>query len=167
MQLRVLACGSLVSLLVVPPASALAQDCPTAKPTLLTMAVTPVVGQSPAWLTWGKGPLAWLGPDKPLGILFVRDRAVRGPATLSGRQRASGAKVRFGKTGSTLGLREDRIQLDALGTKPRTATPKDLERYSFHMLDVWFPDSGCYEVTARVGSQQSVILVNVEKRRGK
>lgn len=162
MHVRVLACGSLATLLSIVPTITSGQDCPADKPFLLTMAVTPTVGKSPIWATWGKGALTWKAPDTAVGILIVRDRAVKGQTIVSGRHRASGAKVRFGKAGSTLGVREERLELDALGAKPRTATPKDLERYAFHMLDVWFPQPGCYEVTGRVGREQATFVINLQ-----
>jgi hypothetical protein len=37
----------------------------------------------------------------------------------------------------------------------------DLRTYAFNWTFVWFPSPGCYEIAARVGSQQSVIYLKV------
>jgi hypothetical protein len=75
--------------------------------------------------------------------------------------------VKFSAPGSTLGVREERFKLDQIGIKPGKVTPQDLQKYSFHRTNVWFSEPGCYELTARVGKQQSVIVVKVEGPAGK
>jgi hypothetical protein len=83
------------------------------------------------------------------------------------RQGAATVKVKFSAPGSTLGVREERFKLDQIGIKPGKVTPQDLQKYSFHRTNVWFSEPGCYELTARVGKQQSVIVVKVEGPAGK
>jgi len=158
--LVLMACG-----LVRPAASQ--DDCPATRPFQLTTAVAPVMGKSPLWVTPGRGPVAWKDPNTAVSLLFVRDRAIPGAAVVTARHRASGARVRFGKFGSTLGLREERFQLDALGAKPKTATAADFQKYTFHQSEAWFPESGCYEITGRVGREQAVIVLKVEQRAAK
>lgn len=136
-------------------------DCPTARSARLIPAITPVVGQSPMWITTGAGPLAWKGPSEPVVVLWVRDQSVRGPALLSGQQRGGGAKVRFSRPGALSAFRDEQMKLDSIGLKPSKVTPEELQKYSFHQTEVWFPAAGCYELSARVGREQSVIVMRV------
>lgn len=144
-----------------------AEDCAAGRPFNLTAAVTPVVGKTPLWLTWGKGALKWNNAEAPLEILFVRDRTVTGAAIVSGKSLSGSAKVTFGKFGSTVAVKQDRFQLDNLGTKLKTASPTDLQKYSFNLVNVYFPEPGCYELSARVGREQATIVMNVPKPTGK
>lgn len=156
-----------VLLLVSTPAYA-QQPCAPAKPRQLVQSLTPVAGQSPMWVTTGSGPIIWKGPNDPLTFLWVRDVSVNGSALLNGqRQGAANVKVKFSAPGSTLGVREERYKLDQVGIKPGNVTPQDLQKYSFHRTNVWLTEPGCYELTARVGKQQSVIVVKVDGPTGK
>jgi hypothetical protein len=120
------------------------------------------------WVTTGTGPIVWKGPNDPVTLLWVRDVSVTGSALLNGQRRgASPVKVRFSAPGSTLGVREERYKLDQIGVKPGKATPEDLQKYSFHRTNVWFSEPGCYELTARVGRQQSLIVLRVDGPAGK
>jgi hypothetical protein len=140
-------------------------DCSSGRPFRLIPTITPVVGQSPLWMTTGSGPIAWEGPKDPVQVLVVRDVAVKGPAFLSGKQRTGAAKARFAF--ASLGLHDERIKLDDLGFKPATVKEGDLQKYAFHRMFIWFPEPSCYEITARVGRQQSLIYLNVAPKAGK
>lgn len=157
----------LYSVLVVllSPLAGLAQDeCPSPKPTRLLSAITPVIGQSPMWATTGTGPITWKGPNTPVVVVWVRDLSVPGQGALTGQRRgAPTAKVRFQTFGSTLGVKQERYVLDQLGSKPPKISQEDLRKYSFHQTEVWFPEPGCYDITARVGKQQAVIVLNIPK----
>lgn len=145
------------------PSLASAQDeCPSGRPFRLIPAITPVIGQSPLWVTTGGGPIGWEGPNNPAPVVWVRDRGVKGPAFLSGKASGGPAKARFATT--LYGLPDERFKLDLMGVKPAAVKEADLARYSFHRTYVWFPAPGCYEVTARVGQQQSVIYLRVDPR---
>lgn len=115
----------------------------------------------------GREPVVWGGPDQAVRMVFIRELSAPGAFVISGRNRATGAKARFGPVGSTLGIREERYQLDAVGFKPKLATAKDLQRYSFHAAEVWFPQAGCYEIAGRAGRRQSMIYVQVPGQTGK
>jgi hypothetical protein len=155
-------------LLLVSTATSAQQPCVPAKSRQLVQSLTPVTGQSPMWVTTGTGPPVWKGPNDPLTFLWIRDVSVAGSALINGqRQGAATVKVKFSAPGSTLGVREERFKLDQIGIKPGKVTPQDLQKYSFHRTNVWFSEPGCYELTARVGKQQSVIVVKVEGPAGK
>lgn len=140
-------------------------DCPSGRPSRLVSTITPVLGQSPLWITTGSGPIAWEGSKDPVQVLVVRDVAVKGPAFLSGKQRTGAAKVRFAF--AALGLPNERIKLDDLGIKPTAVKEVDLQKYAFHRMFIWFPEPSCYEITARVGRAQSLIYLNVASKVGK
>lgn len=164
MHTWVLGGGFLLGLATLPAlAQAPPAECATARPVKLTAAITPAIGQSPIWVTTGRGPIGWEAPDRPVRLLWVRDRAVRGRAIISGREIKTGAKLRLSKAGSTLGLRDEQHELDALGVKPASATLADLSTYSFHNTEAWFPEPGCYEITGRVGREQAVLRLPVGK----
>jgi hypothetical protein len=144
------------------------EPCAPGKSRPLVQSLTPVTGQSPMWVTTGAGPIAWKGPNDPVTLLWIRDVSVAGSALLNGQRRGSApVKVRFSAPGSTLGVREERYKLDQIGFKPGKVTPEDLQKYSFHRTNVWFSEPGCYELTARVGRQQSVIVLKVDGPAGK
>lgn len=164
MFVRALGCAVAFVMAVALHAAGQTADCPASKLRPLIPAIAPVLGDSPLWVTAGRGPTVWPGADKPIDLLLVRDRAVAGAAIVAGKHRASGGTARFGRPGTTAGLWEERYRLDQAGTKPRAATPEDLERYSFHAAEGVFPEPGCYEITGRVGPQQVTIFLNLEKR---
>lgn len=143
------------------PASA-QDECPSGRPFRLIPTIAPVVGQSPMWVTTGSGPIVWEGSNHPAPVVWIRDRAVKGPAFLSGKDRAGTGKARFATT--LYGLPEERFKLDLLGVKPTAVKEVDLQRYTFHRTYVWFPAAACYEITARVGQQQSMIYLSVGPR---
>lgn len=167
MKIQALGCGFLVLAVLSVLGAGQGSDCPSGRPFQLTRAVAPVIGQSPLWVTTGREPIAWESPTKGVTVLFVRDRSVPGIATLSGRNRTTGAKARFTKSGLGVGFANDTLRLDEEGAKLKTASADDQARYSFHYIAVWFPDSGCYEIAGRVGRQRPTIYLKVEKRTGK
>lgn len=157
-----------VVLLLTSDATHAQEPCAPAKPRQLVQSLTPVTGQSPMWVTTGAGPVVWKGPNEPVTLLWVRDVSVTGSALLNGqRQGAASTKVKFSAPGSTLAIREERFKLDQIGIKPGKVTPQDLQKYSFHRTNVWFSEPGCYELTARVGRQQSLIVLKVDGPSGK
>jgi hypothetical protein len=137
--------------------------CPTGRPVRLISNVVPAVGQSPMWAATGGKPIEWTGPKEPVRVLWLRDVAAKGIAFLSGKLSSkdptAGSKVTLAT--SLYGTREQRLQLDHLGSKPAGIKDADLRKYAFHWTFIWFPTAGCYEITGRVGSQQSVIYLNV------
>lgn len=146
------------------PTVALAQagpptECPAGKPVKVVPSVVPALGQSPLWAATSGKPLAWEGPGQPARVLWLRDVAVKGAAMLSGKARTGSAKATF--AANMYGNREMRFKLDALGDKPKGVKEADLLKVSFHWTFVWFPEPGCYEIAARVGSQQSLIYLDV------
>jgi hypothetical protein len=153
-----------VALLAAVPLLGLAQagapsDCPTGKPVKVLPSVIPAIGQSPFWAATGGKPIAWGGPGEPVRVLWLRDVAVKGAVLLSGKARTGSARPTF--AASLYGNRELRFKLDGLGDKPKGVKDADLLKYAFHWTFVWFPEAGCYEIAARVGSQQSLIYFDV------
>lgn len=140
-------------------------SCPPARPFRLLPSLTPVLGKSPLWVTTGGPTIAWEGANTPVQALWIRDLAVRGPAVLGGKLMGGKAPAKFAR--ATLGMPEERYKFDLLGDKPSTVKQADLEKYSFHRTFIWFPEAGCYEMTARIGSQQAVIYLNVAPSAGK
>lgn len=153
---------ALLGLAAASPASA-QDECPSGRPVRLIPTLNPVIGQSPVWMTAGQTtgtkPIAWQGSNHPVQILWIRDLAVKGPVVLTGKIRGGKEKVTFAKV--LYGLPLDRFKFDQLGDKPANVKEADLKRYAFHRTYVWFPMAGCYEVTARVGTQQSVLSFKV------
>ncbi len=137
--------------------------CPTGKPASLVRGLGPVVGQSPIWVTPGRFPIKWDGPNYPVQLLWVIDAAARGQIFVTGRNRDTKALLRFTKFGDTLGERQARFALDPLGYKPKQAPPEELRRYGFDLIYGWFPETGCYEIQARVGRQQATIYLEIGK----
>ena len=137
-------------------------SCPAGRPVRLVSNVVPALGQSPMWAATGGKPIDWEGPRTPSRVLWLRDVAAKGPAFLSGKQ-TGGASTAANATFSTslYGSREQRIKLDYIGEKPKGIKDADLQKYAFHWTFVWFPSPGCYAITGQVGSQKSVIYLNV------
>jgi hypothetical protein len=134
-------------------------DCPVGKPVKVLPSVIPAIGQSPFWAATGGKPVAWGGPGEPVRVLWLRDVAVKGATLLSGKARTGSARPTF--AASMYGNRELRFKLDGLGEKPKGVKDADLLKFAFHWTFVWFPEAGCYEIAARVGSQQSLIYFDV------
>jgi hypothetical protein len=144
-------------------ASAQTQDpCKGGRPVRLISNLVPAVGQSPLWAATGGKPLEWVAKE-PVRVLWLRDVTARGAGFLSGKLAGQGspaaAKPRFAT--AMLGTREERLKLDFIGAKPPGIKDADLQKYAFHWTFVWFPSPGCYEITGRVGSAQSLIYLNV------
>jgi hypothetical protein len=135
------------------------EECPSGKPVRVLPSVVPALGQSPVWAATGGRPLAWEGPNHEVRVLWLRDVAVKGAGFLSGKARTGRAKVTFAT--SLYGNREGRFKLDGLGDKPKGVKEADLKKFAFHWTFVWFPEPGCYEITARVGREQSLIYLDV------
>jgi hypothetical protein len=152
-----------ITILTTMSAPADTQDpCPAGRPARLISNVVPVLGQSPMWAATGGQSIDWESPAEPARVLWLRDVAVKGPAFLTAKlfgKSTSAAKVGFAT--SLYGSREQRLKLDHMGTKPAGIKDADFQKYAFHWTFVWFPSPGCYEMTGRVGSQQSVIYLNV------
>jgi hypothetical protein len=146
-------------LLVGAPASA--QDCPTGKPAIVSRAVPAALGQSPLWVTAGSHPIKWESSAAPVQLVWVIDRAARGQIIVTGKHAKSGALLKFTRFGDTLGERQSRYQLDSLGYKPSLAKADDLKKFGFDRNYAWFPEPGCYEITGRVGRQQTKIFLQV------
>jgi len=151
-------------------AVAAAQECPTGKPKVLVPAISPVVGQSPMWATGGStsATLDWESAEKAVGVMWVRDLAVVGPAVLTGNvQGKTDQRVLFAERGSTLGVKSPKFALTGLGLKPSKASLADVQKYGFYQTDVWFPAPGCYEIQARVGKTPSTIYLTVDVKKEK
>jgi hypothetical protein len=140
--------------------------CPTGKPVTLVRGIGPVLGQSPLWVTPGRFPIKWDGPNHPVQLLWVIDANARGQILVTGKHRDTRALLRFTKFGDTLGERQARFALDPLGYKPKQATAADLQRYGFDLIYAWFPEAGCYEIQGRVGRQQATIYLEIGKPSG-
>jgi hypothetical protein len=163
MKCRVL--GALLLAMGVATGVAAQEECPSGKPKLLVPAISSVVGQSPMWATGGAGVggVDWVAADKPVGVLWVRDLAVVGPAIITGQLRGTPAtRVLFAERGSTLGVKQEKFALTGLGIKPGKATLADVQKYGFYQVDAWFPSVGCYEMTGRVGKTESKIYLDVQ-----
>jgi hypothetical protein len=147
-----------------PQAAPATQDsCPSGRPVRLVSNVIPAVGQGPIWAATGGKPLAWENATTPIRVLWLRDANARGPAFLSAAlagQTGKGARVAMFAT-SMYGSRLARLTLDQIGDKPAGIKDADLKKYAFHWTFVWFPSPGCYAVTGSVGSQKTVINLNV------
>lgn len=155
-----------LAILATTPAFELQDSCPAGRPTRLISNVVPALGQSPIWAATGGKPLVWPGAREPVRVLWLRDVAAKGPAFLSGK--LSGKEtVSATFATSTYGSREQRLKLDFIGVKPKGVKDADLQKYAFHWTFVWFPSPGCYAVTGQVGSQKSVIYLNVTPSTGK
>jgi hypothetical protein len=148
-----------LTLLAATSVAAAPEECPSGRPVRVIPNVVPALGQSPLWAATGGRPIAWEGPNEPARVLWLRDLAVKGPAFLSGKARTGRAKPGFAR--SMYANREARFKLDDLGDKPKGVKDADLLKYAFHWTLVWFPEPGCYEITARVGREQSVIHLEV------
>lgn len=135
------------------------EECPTGKPVRVLPSVIPALGQGPLWAATGGKPLAWDGSHQPVRVLWLRDVAVKGASYLSGKARTGRARATFAT--SLYANQEMRFKLNGLGDKPKGIKEADLQRYAFHWTFVWFPEPGCYEITARVGSRQSLIYLEV------
>ena len=154
-----------VAVLATASAAADMQDaCPSGKPARLVSNVVPAIGQAPIWAATGGKPLEWEGPRTPVRVLWLRDVTAKGAAFLSGKQHTTGATPAGAPptfATSMYGSREQRLKLDFIGEKPKGIKDADLQKYMFHWTFVWFPSAGCYAITGQVGTQKSVIYLNV------
>jgi len=153
-----------LTVLAATSAPARMQDsCPAGRPTRIISNLVPVLGQSPMWAATGGKSIDWEGPSMPSRVLWLRDVNVKGPAFLSGKlsSKESAAAAKVGFATSLYAAREQRIKLDHIGVKPGGIKEADLRKFVFNWTFVWFPSPGCYEITARVGSAQSVIYLKV------
>jgi hypothetical protein len=151
------------ALLTAPSAPALQDSCPSGRPARLVANVIPAVGQSPMWAATGGKPLTWDNAATPIRVLWLRDANARGPIFLSGGlagKEGKGAPLASFAT-SLYGSRQPRLTLDQIGDKPAGIKDADLKKYAFHWTFVWFPGPGCYAMVGSVGSQKSVIHLNV------
>ena len=150
-----------VTLLATPPAD-MQDPCTAGRPVRLVSNVVPALGQSPMWAATGGKPIDWEGPRTPARLLWLRDVGAKGPAFLSGKRADGGSTAATATFATSLyGSREQRIKLDHIGEKPKGIKEADLQKYAFHWTFVWFPSPGCYTITGQVGSQKSVIHLNV------
>ncbi len=138
------------------------EECPVGRPEILVRGIIPVTGDGPLWVGAGSGTISWAGPNEGVTVLWIRDYEVSGPAMISGANRASGAKAGFARTTSALGSRTERYRLENIGFQPDDISQADLRRYSFHRGAVFFPEPGCYEITARVGRETAALYLEVE-----
>ena len=153
-----------ITLVAAASAPSYQQDpCAAGRTTRLISNLIPVVGQSPMWAATGGKPLDWEGASTPARVLWLRDVDVKGAAflsaKLSGKESSAAAKVGFAT--SLYAAREPKFKLDHIGCYPRASRTPTCGEYAFNWTFVWFPSPGCYEITARVGSQQSVIYLKV------
>jgi len=167
MRTRVVGCALFVLIAGSSAAVVLAQDCPVGKPTVLTKSLGAALGQSPAWVIVGRGPLDWVGPGDPVQLLWVLDNSAPGQASAAGKHWKTGAVLKFTKFGDRLSERQTRFLLNPAGYRPKQATAEDLKKYGFDLIYGWFPEPGCYELVARVGRQQSTLHLEVVKAKEK
>jgi hypothetical protein len=138
------------------------EPCPSGKPVRLISNLVPALGQSPMWAATGGKPIAWEGPAAAVRVLWLRDVKVKGPAFLSGKLHGTASGTTTARFATSMfGTREPRLKLDHIGDKPNGIKEADLQKYAFHWTFVWFPSPGCYAMTGQVGTQKSVIYVNV------
>lgn len=138
------------------------EPCPSGKAARLISNLVPAVGQSPTWAATGGKPVAWEGPAAPVRVLWLRDVQVKGAAFLSGRLHGSASATTIARfSTSVFGSREPRLKLDHIGDKPNAIKEADLKKYAFHWTFVWFPSAGCYAMTGQVGTQKSVMYLDV------
>ena len=134
------------------------------RPEVLVRGVVPVIGDGPLWVAAGNDAIPWAGPNEGIAVLWVRDYEVSGVALISGANRATGAKAGFARTTSALDARNEQHRLGRLGIQPDGISQADLRRYSFHRGAVFFPEPGCYEITAQVGREKATLYLNVEQQ---
>ncbi|HAK57201.1 MAG TPA: hypothetical protein DCP38_17235 [Acidobacteria bacterium] len=132
-------------------------------PEVLVRGIIPVTGDGPLWVGVAGGELDWAGPNDGVTVVWVRDYEVRGAVLISGANRGSGERAGFADTASALGTRNERYRLENLGFQPNSISQADLRRYSFHRGAVFFPEPGCYEITAQVGRETATLYLNVEQ----
>ena len=140
------------------------EECPVGRPEILVRGIIPVTGDGPLWVAVGSGTISWIGPNEGVTVLWVRDYEVSGPALISGANRASGAKAGFAFSTSALASRTERYRLENVGFQPDDISQADLRRYSFHRGAVFFPEAGCYEITAQVGREKAALYLDVEQQ---
>jgi hypothetical protein len=97
-------------------------------------------------------------------MLVIRDVAVNGATSLTGKLRDGTSKAGFGF--ATLNNPSERLRLNNLGIELDSVSPDELRKYAFHRVIVWFPEPGCYEITGQVGRERSLIYLNVVAKEG-
>lgn len=157
----VLVCVCLLAMPLAAPLPA-AAPCQQEPPRRVVRALPAAFGSGPLWLSIDVDAV-WTGSVDPLPVMWIRDRRVAGLAFVSGRDRVSGARARFGRSESTLRSKAERYQIGSTGTRPPRVTATDLARYVFAPIDVWFPQPGCYEMIASVGLTKSVFVLNIDR----
>ena len=140
------------------------EECPVGRSQILVRGIIPVTGDGPMWVGVGSGTVRWVGPNEGVTVLWIRDYEVSGPALISGANRVSGAKAGFARTASALGERNERYRLENIGFQPDDISQADLRRFSFHRGAVFFPEPGCYEITAQVGREKATLYLDIERQ---
>ena len=151
-------------LVVVSPAYG-QEECPMGRPDSVTRSIIlPVIGDGPLWVGVGRDGISWTGPNEGVPVLWVRDYEVTGTLMITGAHRDSGATAGFADTTAAVGRRTERHRLGNLGFQPDGISQADLRRYSFHRGAVFFPEPGCYKITARIGREEATLYLNVEQQ---
>ena len=153
-----------LALLTATQSPAASQDpCSTGRAVRVVSSVIPALGQSPIWAATGGKPLVWENATTPIRVLWLRDVTAKGPGFLTAPPAVKQAKGTAGVTLATsmYGSRQQRLTLDPIGDKPTGVKDVDLKKYAFHWTFMWFPSPGCYPITGSVGSQKSIIHLNV------
>ncbi len=140
------------------------EECPMGRPETLVRSVIQVIGDDPLWVGVGSDAIRFAGPNEGVPVIWVRDNEVSGAVLISGANRASGATAGFAKTTVALGAGNERYRLETYGFQPDGISQADLRRYSFHRGAVFFPEPGCYEITAQVGREKATLFLNVEQQ---
>ena len=164
MRVRTLGAALVTTSLIVVSSAYGQEECPRGRPQSLVRGVIPVTGDGPLWVAVGSGSIGWAGPNEGIAVIWVRDREVSGVALISGANLASAAKAGFAQTTLALAARNERYRLDVYGVQPEGVSRADLRRYSFHRGAVFFPEPGCYEITAQVGREKATLYLNVEQQ---
>ena len=118
--------------------------------------VEPMLGAAPVWLT-ARAREPWqMGPQKSLWVL---SRKVVGTLSVTGKQVDGGGVVKFqrgidGAIHDTLVISDIKSE----SVRPAGATLKLLRDYAFIPSFIYYPSRGCWELTARLGSEQRLIV---------
>ena len=154
----------LTGLVVVSPSYG-QEACLMGSPETLVRNFNRVLGDGPLWVAVSGDALGnWEGRNEGMPVIWVRDYEISGAVLISGANRESGEAARFAESTVGLSNRNERHRLGNIGYQPDNVSQAALRRYSFHRGAVFFPEPGCYEITARVGRENAMIFVNVEQK---
>ena len=141
----------------------LAASCPVSPVDRPASAVIgAAIGKHPAWMVDG-GDGRWSGADRLIKTLFVFSSRASGSLRITGRRPDGGDGELLFQDGSQ-GTRQPSLEMAdpwRRSVTPGGSTPEILRAYAFIPSYVIYPSRGCWELTVRLGAEETRITIEL------